>query len=1000
MAARKKAAAKPSVIETPVWSFIAFTDIHVKADTIERVLEVLKRVRGLCVEHNASAVFLGDFWDVRGVLPVRQMDQLATEFDRWHAQNLRFYAIPGNHDQVTKDGMVHGLRWLAAYPNIVVCTEPVLLEEEGVAFLPWREDGEEQAQLFEALAGTDSTIFGHAEVQGAMSNTGHRAPGRVTLAEVEAASRAAYFGHYHQRQKLGRSTYYLGSPFEHTTGERNMPHGVALITNLTVEPTWIDFADFPQHRRFIVRVAERRMDDVDGRKDAVRAQDIVEVQWPFGTPEDVLKKALAAVPAHDVRPVPIPEERAPEETPEFALTLDGAVVAYVEQETEEHDPLRVELVDFGNAILSEVGATSVQPLCTSVELLSIHTRDFCQIRGVINLDVSGGGLFLLRGPQAIGKTSFVDSITWCLYGTTSPRKAASVTASLKGDEIINDYSDDCRVQLFFDVVLAGSTGEKRRISIERTKKRGEGDRVKIEGLPEADGVRDQQERIDRIIGLSYPMWRAACSLGQGDVGSFVTGADKSRKELLSAAYGFDAVADGLKLVRNRLQACNKTLERNRNELAKEEGSLNELGGQDFTREAQQWAAQRTAEQSRIAHEIQQAEASRAECVAHLANEGQWVELRARNEARVQELQAQLAGLPQESRMTQLQRELGAQQLELSNAEATVNTKREHLRQAMAARAQGMVPCRECGRPFDPQQVDAHVQKLEQELSQAQFQHQTAVTRVSNTQQAIGELQGTGGAQREGLLAQLAEVQQVLKQTQQATERFAALKVNRDAADQRIAQLRADLERLNAQANPFEGRQQETAQRRAAAEARVRELQAVVAQRAHEKNKLEFWEQGFSQGGLPVLMLRTSLFELENAANTYLRELTEGECFVRVTMTEDDLDCTFMKCENKMLRERRFDQLSGGERQCAKLSFSPFGLAGLFRARGVQAPLLNIDELTTHLGAMQKNIACDLLRRLDRKLIIVIDHDVSVQGEFDTVLDMVPTDDGGVKFVRQ
>lgn len=1003
MAARKKATV-PAPAAVPSWAFIGFTDVHVKTATLERVLSVLKRVRGLCIEHKARAVFTGDFWDVRGVLAVRHMDALASEFDEWMREKIELFLIPGNHDQVTKDGLVHGLRWLDVYPNITVVTEPMVLEDEQIVMLPWREDPEEQAALFTAFEGTGFTIFGHAEVQGALTNTGHKAPGRVMLAEVEAASRAAYFGHYHTRQKLGRSTWYLGSPFEHTMTERNQPHGVALITDLSPEPTWFDFHDFPQHRRFTLKPTERRMVDVDGREDPVRKQDIVEVQWPYGTDEALLKKALSAVPATDVRPVPIPEERDPNQAHEFALTLDGAIIAYVEQETAaldgENDPMMLELVDFGNAILAEVpGSTAISPLCTRVKLRSVHTRDFCQIRGVINLDLTDVTHLLLRGAQGIGKTSFLDSITWCFYGTTSPRKAASTSASLKGDDVINDLSDDCRVECQIDCEIAG---QMRLVIVERTKKRGEGDRVTIQGFPEADGVRDQQERLNRILGLDYGMWRAVCSLGQGDVGSFVTGTDKSRKEFLSAVYGFDAVASALKLVRARLSPCVKKLEQSRNDLAKEEGSLSELGGADFQREAAQWQEQRSIDAARYGQELDAATASIAHCVEHLQAEPRWVELRAKNEAQLQELQKQLAVLPQETRMGQLQRELGAQQSEHALAEAQLNTKREHLRQAMASRQTGMLPCPTCRRPFDPQQIESHIGQLEQELQQAEFIRSTAVTRISNTQQALTETGTTGGAQREGVLRQMAEVQAVLQQAQTAAEAFAQLKTNRHLAEQRQKQLTADIERLKQQQNPFAGKQQEIAARRGALEKHVQELRSIVAQRAHEKTKLEFWEQGFGQDGIPVLMLRSSLFELETAANRYLRTLTEGKFFVRVSLVEDDLRCVFMEYDAKanQLRERRFEQLSGGERQCAKLAFSPFGLGDLFHARGVRAPILNIDELTTHLHSTQKTIACDLLHRLDRDLVIVVDHDVSVQGEFDQVLDMVPTEDGGVKFVRQ
>lgn len=994
---------KPFVREPEAtWARIAIGDLHTRSDTIDRVLEVLRRARAAAKAHNAKVVHTGDFWDARGTLSVRQMNMIADEFDIWLEEGIEFILVPGNHDQVSKDGLVHGLRWLAAYSNVTVVTEPELDEENLIAYFPWREDPDEQSGLFAALDGdVKFTIFAHAEVQGAQSNTGHKAPGRVTLAEIESVARACYVGHYHTRQKLGDRTWYLGTPYELNMAERNQPHGIALITSCSVDPAFLDFTDFPQHRRYQLLPAERRLVDVDGRTDLVRKNDVVELLWPFGTAEEIIKKAVAAVPAVDVRPVPLPQERDPNELPNFALTLDDAVAAYVAQEGGE-DVASPELISFGRAILAEVpSSSSVVPLFPIVYFDEVVTRDFCQIRHTLRLPFIDQKMVLLRGEPGIGKTSFVDSITWCLYGTTSPRKAAATTASLKGDEVINDNADDCSVQLHMGIEIVG---ERRRVIIERTKKRGQGDRVTISGLPEADGVRDQQERINRIVGMDYAMWRASCSLGQGDVGSFLTGADKSRKQLLSTVFGFDAVAAAQKQVKARLSPIARKLEDARFELAKEERSLEELKAQDFTRDATQWADNHAAELARYRDELATIEQKVAYCDEHLKTEQAWQQHKTTNEARLAELQGQLSGLPIETRGAQLQQELGAQQAELSTLERDVPLKRTHLQQAMAAREQGTIPCPTCMRPFDSAQAEAHVQKLEQELVQLESQKQTTFVRVNNTQQTLRQLHSTGGAQREGVLAQITEVNTLLAQVAQAMTGFATLHTNRRAAEERKVQLQADIARADAQVNPFAGKQGEITSRQAQVTERLRELGGLIAQHMHSKGVLEFWEEGFSSKGIPVLMIRAGVYELEQAANRYLRTFTESKIFVNVVLAEDDLECHFQKYDPiaKQLRARRYEQLSGSERRCAMLAFSPFGLGDLFRSRGVRAPILLIDELTTHLGSTQKMLVCDLLRQREHGTIIVIDHDVSVQGEFDTVLDMLPVPDesGAVRLVRQ
>jgi ABC-type lipoprotein export system ATPase subunit len=51
----------------------------------------------------------------------------------------------------------------------------------------------------------------------------------------------------------------------------------------------------------------------------------------------------------------------------------------------------------------------------------------------------------------------------------------------------------------------------------------------------------------------------------------------------------------------------------------------------------------------------------------------------------------------------------------------------------------------------------------------------------------------------------------------------------------------------------------------------------------------------------------------------------------------------------------------------------------------------IDELTTHLDIEAKPVVCELLRELDKERIVVVDHDTTVQGHFDSVIDLQRVD---------
>lgn len=975
------------------WAYIWFSDLHVNAATITRALRVLQLCRETALARGIrKIVCTGDFWDLRGTLNVRQLNDICDEFERWRELGLELILVPGNHDQVTTSGLVHGLRVFDAYPNIQVATDPILDMEEMIAFLPWREDTAEQYEMVEALDAGGWTIFGHLEVEGAISNTSHIAPGKVTVKLIESVARACYVGHYHDRQKIGKCTWYPGSPFEMNMGERNKPHGIAIVYSDRVDPEFIDFPEFPQHRRYQLLVQERKLIDLDGREDIPRAQDTVELLWPHGLDQTVLKTAISVFKTCDVRPVAIPAERD-DSIPVVALTLDDAIEVYVTQEVGD-DAIGPMLIELGKELLAEIPESmGFVAIGTSVEIVSVDVWDFCRISGHVNMDLDRGQMTLLAGPIGKGKTAFLDAITWCFYDMTTPRKVGGNSASFKGDDVINDHADKCEVQVMCNVMIAG---ESRPVVVRRTRKRKGASKVEIEGLPEADGVRDQQERIMRLIGFDYPIWRAAVSLGQGAVGNFLTGADKSQKKLLSTIHGLDAVTAAPVRVKARLAPCLHRLDISRIELEKEQRSLDEIRQQDFAHDVQNWDAHHAAENAGMVTELNQVSATAAQCTQSLQSEAQWTAAKAGFEASLAQWRAELAGLSSVARVAQLQQDIGSYRIEQTQAQQAQGTARGNYQKLMNARAQGQVPCHACGRPLDGLQVESQLLEAEQAISTADQNASTFSVRLSNALQELTTINNSGDSRRVALEAQIAEAVQNLQKCSDAINTFGQLRLNLKIATERHAILTEQLAAHTKKLNPFTLRQENVATRLVETEKKIADLKSTVAKLTYERENLEFWERGFSAKGLPVVVLRAALYDLEVAANTYLRRLTLGSLYAVVGMDGDDLDVSFKEYDPRTqeLRERRYDQLSGGQRRCAELAFSPFGLGDVVNKRfGKRVSLLAIDELTTHLGDEQKRIMADILREQSPKSVIVIDHDDSMKAEFDRVFELRESENG-------
>jgi DNA repair exonuclease SbcCD ATPase subunit len=973
---KKKARSLDDVQLTP-WKAVVFGDLHVSQKTLDRCLDTLARIRVLAQTHDAMVICTGDFWHQRGVLNVRQMDALLDELDQW--KGIEFVIIPGNHDQVSQDGTIHGVRMFGAYPNITVATEPLLWHHSKVAFLPWREEPGEQAKLFAGLeGGVPWTVFAHAEVQGATTNGAHISPGRVSIAEVEAVSRACYCGHYHKRQKLGAHTWYLGSPFEQNFGERDTPHGVALIEEGRVEPHFIDFEDMPKHHRLVYGKSWKAAEEI-------ASHDIVEVYAPvdiMGT--ERLSEVMGTIPAQDVRTLVLTEDEDELAVPSIAMGLEEAMHQWV-QDCDGTDLDKFRLRQLGQSLLGEIPeARAVQPLAPEVAIERVTATDFCGVRGERTFEFPEG-VTLIKGPMGAGKTSMMDALTWAFFDTTTPRKAGSHGASLRADEVVHDEAKMCTVRA--EIRLAG---RKQPVVVTRTKKRGSGSKVKITGIKAPDGIADQESLIQAALGISHPLWRTCVYLGQGSVGNFVTDADKRRKDLLSAAFGLDACPVAQTYTRARIKEVGASIERLRMQMVSDQRAVQVLQETDYKTQIAQWETQRKATLEAAQAEGESAKTLMAQCDGHMATEQQWLDSKAGHEAHVDTLTKSLVRSSPQNKAADLQQQFGALKAEKAIVERDDALARAELQRHYEAMEKGTSVCPTCERPFDASHQEQHAKTLDDKVRSFSATIQTFDVRMSDLSVKMGELDTGVDQQAEHIEAQIKESRDALEQCAKALNSLAVIKTNRVNAEKQLHAARAEYTRREREVNPFGAKQAECDAKIAGLTSKLAADRVEMDSYDEKNNDLQFWERGFGAKGLPVLVLRAALHELETYANTFMAQLTRGRIFTKLLMKGDELKIHFYAVDpvSGKVHERRYEQLSGGERRCVELAFNPFALGEMvFNRCGVRVNTLIVDELTTHLGQDEKPLVCDILRDLDRRSVVVIDHDLSVQSEFDQVWDL-------------
>lgn len=216
---------------------IVFSDLHLRESSEDICFKVLSAVKAQALLEKGHVVFCGDFWHLRYQVNVRLLNRVKAELHQWAKEGIHVDLVPGNHDQVTVDG-VNALEVLAE-PGIRVWTEPGTDGPYG--FCPYRKDADAQLEALKRVASGSKVriVFGHFGVVGAAMNTGHQDAEGMRLpwkAWRPDASHAALpqggppliLGHYHRHQ-AGPGYIYCGSPYQQSFGEAGNTTGALQI---------------------------------------------------------------------------------------------------------------------------------------------------------------------------------------------------------------------------------------------------------------------------------------------------------------------------------------------------------------------------------------------------------------------------------------------------------------------------------------------------------------------------------------------------------------------------------------------------------------------------------------------------------------------------------------------------------------------------------------------------------------------------------------------------
>ncbi|KIY99496.1 hypothetical protein MNEG_8466 [Monoraphidium neglectum] len=659
-------------------------------------MDVLKRVHQEAAARGAGVLFLGDFWDRRGDLPVGPLNQRAHAKDgaaaygrrvdapaaaweracgkprpRLQARRARRLRPAGRalcrraarrrlshissrpSRRVDQAGRHHSLTPLAAVCRRAhVFTEPS--HYAGALWLPYRRDESVLRAALAAAAGRGATkaIFAHADTMGAHMNAAHQASSGLPT-DAFPLDIPVFMGHYHMPQTVpGTRITYIGSPYQVSRSEAGQSKRLLLLS-----PEWQAVADIPLEmgpRHFTFATTTGSSPDPSAAADGSDAA------------SDLLTAAASAAPA--------------------AATPDGIRELLAGGRLRAGDRVRVAVAD-GRAV------DDMAELQKGMAAAGLEVEGFGPFESAVSYPLAGRGLVALTGrneddgsaeSNGAGKTSLATALLWAMKAEGGERRTQA--------QVVNENSRGARVRVW-GRVNGDAFVVERSVRLRNGRTSDAKLSLEIGGQDYTQQAIDLTERVLRERFAS-PLLGRSMFFGQEELMALLQARDRDFKEILSAIVDtacWDtakaAAAAQLKAHNADLASCDAGARHMAAAVERTEAELAAAG-----REERQWEVARQQQQAAAQHEIEQ---RRQQLRGHLLSGFQirsdlsiWLEAAQVDEGRLlserEEAERQLQRLQAEAERAQA--ELDAALGRQAAARAQWEEQQQQAQQRAAARA--------------------------------------------------------------------------------------------------------------------------------------------------------------------------------------------------------------------------------------------------------------------------------------------------------------------------
>lgn len=559
--------------------WVVFSDLHVSLRTRAVCLEVLERVHEVAAARQAGVAFLGDFWHLRGSLPVEPLNDVVTALAAWQQPMLM---LAGNHDQVSLGGLTHSLTALAAAnPRIHAFDAPAAFL--GALWLPYRRD---PAQLEAAIAaalgpggGLDAVaggggeareavraVFAHADVVGALMNEAYQAQEGLPPS-LFPPGLPTYTGHYHRPHTVpGTRIRYVGSPYQVSRAEAGQQKQLLVVDRgqgwevaeeiaLDVGPRFFSAAAAPQQPTVPAEAAAAEAESADETE--AQAQESYALELPVGLRAGdrlQLTLPLAAQKQHgrllrslqkqgiEVEVVSPPAATA---APRIG-TAEGMGAFQLFSRYAEMQGLSQRATTRGLELLQGLEAVTGHALdaaAVSIDFERVELEGYFSFREPLSYELGTRGLVVVTGQvedtedagvesNGAGKTALMMAPLWALTGDVDARAEGAApggrgTSGLTNADIVNEDAKAARVRV--EGRLHGWPFAVERQVVRRGKGSFLTFHLDGEDLTTQE-IRLTQQRIDAELG-SHLLGRAVF-YGQSDIVALMEANDRAFKDEL------------------------------------------------------------------------------------------------------------------------------------------------------------------------------------------------------------------------------------------------------------------------------------------------------------------------------------------------------------------------------------------------------------------------------------------------------------------------------------